>query len=150
MANTLHTKQNTLTTLNNIGASGASGQFLTSASNGTSVANPSWANWATTSAAVNTNFSSTNGTAIMTIPFGEDKIRVEEHATLEIKGNVVINGMNLDERLKTIEQVLCIPQRDVTMETKHPKLKQLYEQYMHELEKYKTWDRIKGDSNGTT
>jgi hypothetical protein len=143
MASILHTKQNTLNTLNNI--TGASGQFLTAGLNGTSytTATSAWAS-------PNTNFSSTNGTAVMTIPFGEDKVRIEKSATLEIKGNVVINGMDLDERLKTIEQVLCIPQRDVTMETKHPKLKQLYEQYMHELEKYKTWDRIKGDSNGTT
>lgn len=81
----------------------------------------------------------------MSIPFGEDKIQIDKKATLEVNGTVMINGMDLDERLKTIEKVLCIPQRDVTMESKHPKLKQLYEQYMHELEKYKTWDRVKGE-----
>lgn len=81
----------------------------------------------------------------MTMPYGEDKVILEEKAALEVKGKVIMNGMDLDERLKTIEKVLCIPQRDVTMEHKHPKLKQLYEQYMHELEKYKTWDRVKGE-----
>lgn len=125
----------------------SSGQVLTvSGSNGTSYATGSTLNWASP----NTHFSSSNGTPILTIPFGEDKIQVDKKATLEVNGTVMINGMDLDERLKTIEQVLCIPQRDVTMEAKHPKLKQLYEQYMHELAKYKTWERIKGEDDGTT
>lgn len=96
------------------------------------------------------NYNSTNGNTVMTIPFGEDKVQIEKSATLEVKGNIVLNGMDLDDRLKTIEKVLCIPQRDVTMETKYPKLAELYKQYMHELEKYQTWESIKGDDNGTT
>lgn len=131
MASTLHTKHNTLNTLTNLGT-GSSGQVLTATGlNGSSWASP------------NTHFTSSSGTAIMTIPYGEDKIQIDKKATLEVNGTVMINGMDLDERLKTIEQVLCIPQRDVTMEAKHPKLKQLYEQYMHELAKYKTWDTLK-------
>ena len=81
----------------------------------------------------------------MTIPHGEEKVVLEKSATLEVKGSVVINGVDLEERLSTIETLLQIPTRDVTMETKHPKLAELYKQYMHELEKYKTWERIKGD-----
>lgn len=86
----------------------------------------------------------------MSIPHGEDKIVVEEKAALEVKGKLKLNGVDLEERLKTIETLLQIPTRDVTMEAKHPKLKALYEEYMHELEKYKTWHRIKGDEDGTT
>lgn len=93
----------------------------------------------------NTHFTNSSGDALLTIPYGQSKVQIEKKATLEVNGNIVMNGMDLDERLKTIEKVLCIPQRDVTMEHKHPKLKQLYEQYMHELEKYKTWDRVKGE-----
>ena len=92
-----------------------------------------------------TNFTNSNGNPVMTIPHGGDKVVIEKSATLEVKGDVVINGVNLEERLETIEQVLQIPTRDVTMEAKHPKLAELYRQYMHELEKYKTWDRIKGE-----
>jgi len=55
-----------------------------------------------------------------------------------------MNGIDLDDRLSTIEKVLCIPTRDVTMENKYPKLKKLYDEYMHELEKYTTWEQIKG------
>ena len=96
------------------------------------------------------NFYSSNNKTIMTIPAGEEKMVLNEAATLEVKGNVVINGLDLEERLKTIEKVLQIPERDVIMESKYPKLAEIYNQYMQELERYKTWDRIKGDTDGTT
>ena len=93
----------------------------------------------------NTNFSNSNGTAVMYMPANEDKIIVNEKAALEVKGKMVLNGMDMEERLQTIEQVLQIPTRDVTIESKYPKLAELYKQYMHELEKYKTWERVKGE-----
>jgi hypothetical protein len=110
-----------------------SGTLLTSTVNGSSWVSP------------NTNFTSSNGTSVMTMPYGEDKIIVSEKAALEVKGKLVMNGIDLEERLNTIEQVLQIPTRDATMEAKYPKLAELYKQYMHELEKYKTWERIKGE-----
>jgi DNA-binding beta-propeller fold protein YncE len=66
---------------------------------------------------------------------------------LEVKGRMVINGQDLEERLNTIEKVLQIPERDVKLETKHPKLKELYDAYIHALGKYRTWDAIKGEDN---
>lgn len=118
-----------------VGATGSSGQFLTSSGSYTT----SWAQ-------PNGNFHSSNGKPVMVIPHGEDKVVIEEKAALEVKGKLKLNGVDLDERLTTIEQVLQIPTRDVTMEQKHPKLAELYKQYMHELEKYKTWERIKGEN----
>lgn len=93
----------------------------------------------------NSQFTGSSGNAVMTIPHGEDKIVLEERATLEVKGNVVINGVDLEERLKTIEQVLCIPERDVILEKKHPKLKKLYDEYIAALGKYQTFESIKGE-----
>ena len=104
-------------------------------------ANPSWNT---------TNFHNGSGETLMTIPQGGKEVVLEKAATLEVRGNLVMNGVDLDERLKTIEKVLQIPERDVIMESKHPRLKQLYEEYMHELEKYRTWHRIKGDEDATT
>jgi hypothetical protein len=66
--------------------------------------------------------------------------------TLEVKGNMVINGVDLEERLKTIERVLTIPERDVILEKKHPKLKKLYDEYIHALAKYRTFEAIKGEN----
>jgi hypothetical protein len=70
--------------------------------------------------------------------------------TLEVKGNMVINGRDLEDRLDTIEKVLQIPERDVILEKKHPKLQKMYYDYINELAKYRMWHAIKGDEDGTT
>ena len=66
-------------------------------------------------------------------------------AELEVKGRMVLNGRDLEERLDTIEKVLQIPERDVILEKKHPKLKKLYDEYIHALAKYRTFEAIKGE-----
>ena len=114
----------TIYTTNNTSlGGGSSGQFLTSGSNGT--------NW-------------TNNPA--------DNVLVARNnpAELEVKGRMVLNGRDLEERLNTIEKVLRIPERDVRIEKKHPKLKKLYDEYIHALAKYRTFEAIKGDDDGTT
>ena len=87
-------------------------------------------NWATTS--------TTPYDAVM-------KINQATPNTIEVKGNMVINGVDLEERLKTIETVLQIPERDVKLESKHPKLKKMYDDYIKALAKYRTFEAIKGD-----
>jgi hypothetical protein len=104
----------------------ASGSVLaTSYSNGTTAVN-----WAVP----NNNFD-----AVMTVNNSESS------PTLDVKGNLVINGVDLEERLKTIERVLTIPERDVILEKKHPKLKKLYDEYINALAKYRTFEAIKGE-----
>jgi hypothetical protein len=99
------------------------GTFLTSTGNGTS--------WA-------------NGT---TVPNEALRINQTNPPTIEVKGNMVINGRDLEERLKTIETVLQIPERDVILEHKHPKLKKLYDEYIQALGKYRTFEAIKGEDD---
>jgi hypothetical protein len=93
------------------------GQFLTSGSNGTM-----WSN-------------------------SKDNVMVVSNnpPELEVKGRLVLNGQDLEERLNTIETVLQIPERDVKLEKKHPKLKKLYDEYIQALGKYRTFEAIKGD-----
>jgi hypothetical protein len=100
-----------------IGANGTNGQFLTSGSNGTS--------WSSTT----------------------DNVLVAKNnpPELEVKGRLVLNGQDVEERLKTIEKVLMIPERDVKMEAKYPSLKKKYDEYIKELSKYRMWESIKGD-----
>lgn len=129
--NTVNSTGNLVYTTNN-----TAGQFLTSGSNGTS--------WSQANIP-NTHFNSSNNTPIMTIPYGEDKVIVEQKAELEVKGKMILNGLDLEERLKTIEKVLMIPERDATMEAKYPSLKKKFDEYITALEKYKTFERIKGD-----
>jgi hypothetical protein len=94
------------------------------------------------------------GTANWVTPNNYDQVLTvnagKSHPTLEVKGNLVINGVDLEERLKTIEQVLTIPERDVKLEKKHPKLKKLYNEYINALSKYRTFEAIKGEEDGTT
>jgi len=102
-----------------------SGQFLTSTgSNGMS--------W-------------TTGTT--TTPYDAILVANQNPASLEVKGKMVINGRDLEERLDTIEKVLQIPERDVKLEKKHPKLKKLYDEYITALGKYRTFEAIKGDDD---
>ena len=90
--------------------------------------------------------SSSNGTAVFgTHPNDNVMIVKQDPASLEVKGKMVINGVDLEERLDTIEKVLRIPERDVILEKKHPKLKKLYDEYINELSKYKMWQSIKGE-----
>jgi hypothetical protein len=67
----------------------------------------------------------------------------QDPASLEVKGRMILNGVDLEERLNTIERVLTIPERDVKLEKKHPKLKKLYDEYIHALAKYRTFEAIK-------
>jgi len=75
------------------------------------------------------------------------KINQTNPPELEVKGRMVINGRDLEERLDTIEKVLQIPERDVILEKKHPKLKKLYDEYVAALGKYRTFEAIKGDDD---
>lgn len=114
------------------------GQIMTSTVTGSSWAQPTQ------------NFVSNNGVPIMTIPANGQTVVLEEKATLEVKGTVKINGVDLEERLRTIEHLLHIPERDVILEKKHPNLKKMYDDYINALGKYRTFEAIKGDNNETT
>ena len=88
-------------------------------------------------------------TGTTSVPNETIRINQTNPPTIEVKGNMVINGRDLEERLITIEKVLQIPERDVTLERKHPKLKELYDAYINALGKYRTFEAIKGDDDAT-
>ena len=92
----------------------------------------------------------TNGTGTSTWanPVSEVmKINQTNPPTIDVKGKMVINGVDLEERLNTIEKVLQLPERDVILEKKHPKLKKLYDEYINALAKYRTFEAIKGEDD---
>ena len=118
------------------------GQIYTTGTGTTAIPNSAYL----TSTGTNTTW--TTGTS--SIPNETIRINQTDPPTVDIKGNLTINGRDLEERLNTIEKVLCIPERDVILESKHPKLKKLYEEYITALGKYRTFEAIKGDEDGTT
>lgn len=89
--------------------------------------------------------SGSNGTVSWTNPNDNVMIVKNNPAELEVKGRIVLNGRDLEERLNTIEKVLMIPERDVILEQSYPLLKQKYEDYINTLSKYRMWESIKGD-----
>ena len=119
-----------------------SGQVYTTGTGTTAIPNGAYL----TSTGTNTTWT----TSTSSIPNETIRINQTNPPTVDIKGNLVINGRDLEERLNTIEKVLCIPERDVILERKHPKLKKLYEEYITALGKYRTFEAIKGDEDGTT
>jgi hypothetical protein len=126
MANTLAGGNLPAYQINTAVGTGSAGQFLTANGiNGTS--------WATTN---------TGGYQISpTVMVSSDP------SSLDVKGKIIHNGRDLEERLKTIESVLQIPERDVKLEKKYPKLKKMYEDYIKELSKARMWESIKGENN---
>ena len=88
---------------------------------------------------------STWSTGTSTVTAETIRINQTNPPTVDIKGNLIINGRDLEERLETIEKVLQIPERDVALEKKHPKLKKLYNDYITALGKYRTWEAVKGE-----
>jgi hypothetical protein len=105
----------------------------------------------------NGSFITTNGTGQLyqTNPHGNHwnttnqnqlfQIHQTNPPNLEVKGTFTLNGVDLEERLRNIEKVLLIPERDVKLESKYPKLKKLYDEYMAALGKYRTFESLKGD-----
>ena len=88
-----------------------------------------------------------NGTSWTNTTISSPLIVSDNPSSLEVKGKIIHNGIDLEERLKTIEKVLMIPERDVKLEKKYPKLKKLYDEYIKELSKARMWESIKGESN---
>ena len=128
-------------TLTNSGSGYTIGTGVTTAGPIYTTTGTGTANWSTP----NTQFNGGNGKPVMSMPHGTDEVILEKDATLTVKGKVVINDRDLEERLSTMEKLLQIPERDVKLESKHPKLKKLYDEYIHALAKYRTFEAIKGD-----
>ena len=133
-------------------SAGSAGYTLGSIASGTV---PMWNGTTTTGTSYSwvnpsTNIVSNNGKPILSVPTGKEEVVLEKTATLDVQGTVRINGIDLEERLKTIERLLHIPERDAIMEAKYPSLKKKYDEYINALEKYRTFERIKGEDDGTT
>lgn len=105
-------------------------------------ANTLLGNGISTTAGSNGTFTITNTSGYQISPTVVFK---NEPASLHVEGKIVHNGKDLEERLSLIEKVLHIPERDVKLEKKHPKLKKMYDDYIKELAKYRMWESIKGE-----
>ncbi len=56
---------------------------------------------------------------------------------------LIVNGRDIVKELDEMRDVLLLLKRDVDMEAKYPRLKELKDEYEQALEKYKTFEALK-------
>jgi hypothetical protein len=68
----------------------------------------------------------------------------ENSTEVYIEGPLNVQGRNVLEELDEMRDILLLLRRDVDMEKKYPRLKELKEEYERTLEKYKTFESLRG------
>jgi len=63
--------------------------------------------------------------------------------SVSVNRPLVVNDRDILKELDEMRDALLLLKRDVDMEAKYPRLRELKEQYEAELEKYKTFDALK-------
>jgi hypothetical protein len=76
-----------------------------------------------------------------------NNITIDDHTTsnpaLKVDGTFEVNGRDVMKELDEMRDALLLLKRDVDMEAKYPKLKELKDAYERQLEKYKTFEALK-------
>jgi hypothetical protein len=65
------------------------------------------------------------------------------NTTLKVDGTLEVKGRDVLKELDEMRDALLLLKRDVDMEEKYPRLKELKDEYERALEKYKTFEAIK-------
>lgn len=86
-----------------------------------------------------------NSAYISSNSIADAKITIDGGPNGKMKVDVplLVNGRDVMREIDEIRDVLLLLRRDVDMESKYPKLKQLADEYRLALEKYKTFELIK-------
>jgi hypothetical protein len=69
--------------------------------------------------------------------------RLSTDASMHIDGKLEVQGRDVLKELDEMRDAMLLLKRDVDMESKYPKLKELKDAYEAQLEKYKTWEALK-------
>jgi hypothetical protein len=62
---------------------------------------------------------------------------------LKVDGTIEVQGRDILKELDEMRDALLLLKRDVDMESKYPRLKELKDEYERALEKYKTFEALK-------
>ena len=86
----------------------------------------------------------TNNT-ITTTSLADAKIRIDGSAngSMHVDVPLIVNGRDVMKELDEMRDAMLLLKRDVDMESKYPRLKELKDEYERALEKYKTFEAIK-------
>ena len=71
------------------------------------------------------------------------EIDIAQAKTMQIDMPLVVRGRDVMKELDEMRDALLLIKRDVDMEAKYPKLKEIKDEYEAQLAKYKTFDILK-------
>ena len=71
------------------------------------------------------------------------EIDIAQAKTMQIDMPLVVQGRDVMKELDELRDALLLIKRDVDMEAKYPKLKEIKDEYEAQLAKYKTFDTLK-------
>jgi hypothetical protein len=82
---------------------------------------------------------------ITTTNLGDSNVRIDggENGRMLVNVPLIVNGRDVMKELDEMRDVLLLLKRDVDMEAKYPRLRELKDEYERALEKYKTFDTLK-------
>ena len=66
-----------------------------------------------------------------------------ENGSMRVDVPLIVHGRDIVKELDEMRDALLLLKRDVDMEAKYPKLKELKDAYKAQLEKYKTFEALK-------
>ena len=96
----------------------------------------------TTNAPIFNNISSGS---ISSTSLADAKITIDGgvNGSMRVDVPLVVNGRDVMKEIDEMRDALLLLKRDVDMEAKYPRLKELKDEYERALEKYKTFDTLK-------
>ena len=90
-------------------------------------------------------FNNITSGSISTTSIADAKIRIDGsvNGSMQVDVPLVVNGRDVIKELDEMRDALLLLKRDIDMEAKYPKLRELKDAYEAQLEKYKTWEALK-------
>jgi hypothetical protein len=85
------------------------------------------------------------GTISTTTRLGDSKVTIDGGANGSMRVDVplLVNGRDIMKEIDEMRDAMLLLKRDVDMEAKYPRLKEIKDEYERALEKYTTFDALK-------
>ena len=87
----------------------------------------------------------TSGTVSTTTRLGDSKVTIDggENGSMRVDVPLLVDGRDVVKELDEMRDALLLLKRDVDMEAKYPRLKEIKDEYEAALAKYTTFDTLK-------
>ena len=86
------------------------------------------------------------GSTISTTSIADSKVTINggENGSMRVDVPLIVNGRDVMKELDEMRDAMLLLKRDVDMESKYPRLKEIKDEYEAALAKYTTFDTLKG------